>query len=188
MNCRTTKKWAARKTRFRISTIKLPTICSMFIWNSEQEDINRIRKTALLHFAEDVAPYAFDDYLSEGKRGKRTILRLPADGDPMLARVQKIREREYMFVDLLDENYKAFHSQHDRTLFRLAPLLLRRSYSRIVNCKRASLATKLIGAATVVGGIAVSNNSQARHGRQHRGASSRFWRDIGRDGGLRPGR
>ncbi|MFK8016672.1 MAG: hypothetical protein AB8G17_14660 [Gammaproteobacteria bacterium] len=126
----------------------------------EQKDITRIRKTALLHFAEDIAPYAFDDYLSEGKRGSRTILKLPADGDPMLARVEKIREREYMFVDLLDEHYKAFHKNmsepySDWRRYTYEELLALR------DLKRAALATKLIGAATVVGGIAVQNQSQA---------------------------
>ena len=127
----------------------------------EPADITRIRKTALLYFAEDVAPYAFDDYLSEGRRGKRTIERLPADGDPMLARVEKIREREYMFVDLLDEHYKAFHTSmqqpySDWRRYTYQELLALREL------RRAALATKLIGAATVAGGIAVQQNAESR--------------------------
>jgi hypothetical protein len=126
-----------------------------------QDDITRIRKTAMLYFAEDVAPYAFDDYVSEGKRGKRTIERLPADGDPMLARVEKIREREYMFVDLLDEHYKAFHAKMNQPYSDWR----RYTYKELLalrDLKRAALATKLIGAATIVGGIAVQNQSDSR--------------------------
>ncbi|MEO1575243.1 MAG: hypothetical protein AAFU65_09825 [Pseudomonadota bacterium] len=127
----------------------------------EPADITRIRKTSLLYFAEDVAPYAFDEYLSEGKRGKRTIERLPADGDPMLKRVQKIREREHMFIDLLDEHYKAFYSgmQQPYADWR------RYTYQELLalrELRRAALATKLIGAATVAGGIAVQQNAESR--------------------------
>lgn len=126
-----------------------------------KEDVTRIRKTAMLYFAEDVAPYAFEDYVSEGKRGQRTIERLPADGDPMLARVQKIREREYMFVDLLDEHYKAFHAKMSQPYADWR----RYSYKELLalrDLKRAALATKLIGAATVVGGIAVQQGAESR--------------------------
>ncbi|MFK7886922.1 MAG: hypothetical protein AB8G16_08650 [Gammaproteobacteria bacterium] len=125
--------------------------------------IGSIRKTSLLYFAEDVAPYAFDDYLSEGKRGKRTIERLPTDDDPMLGRVQKIREREYMFIDLLDEHYKTFHAKMSQPYSDWR----RYTYKEILalrDLRRAALATKLIGAATIVGGMAVSNQSDSRAG------------------------
>lgn len=128
----------------------------------EPGDIQRIRKTALLYFAEDVAPYAFDDYLSEGKRGKRTIERLPADDDPMLVRVQKVREREYMFIDVLDEHYTAYYDSmrqpyNDWRRYTYQELLA------IEDIRRSALATKLIGAATVVGGAVVSSNAETRN-------------------------
>lgn len=129
----------------------------------EQEDITRIRKTAMLYFAEDVAPYAFEDYVSEDKRGKRTIERLPADGDPMLERVEKIREREYMFIDLLDEHYKSFHADMNQPYSDWR----RYTYKELLalrDLKRAALATKLLGAATMVGGIAVQNQSDSWEG------------------------
>jgi hypothetical protein len=123
--------------------------------------IARIRKTSLLYFAEDVAPYAFDGYLSEGKRGTRTIERLPTDDDPMLGRVRKIREREYMFVDLLDEHYKSFHTQ----MMQPYSDWRRYTYKEILalqDLRRAAMATKLIGAATIIGGVAVQNNAETR--------------------------
>lgn len=126
-----------------------------------EKDISRIRKTAMLRFAEDVAPYAFDDYVEKGDDGVTEIRRLPADGDPMLARVEKIREREYMFIDLLDEHYKGFHSSMSQ------PYSDWRQYTyqeltALRDLKKAALATKLIGAATVVGGIAVRSNADSR--------------------------
>jgi hypothetical protein len=33
------------------------------------------------------------------------VVRLPADGDPMIARVERIRDQEHLFVDTVDEQY-----------------------------------------------------------------------------------
>ena len=37
-------------------------------------------------------------------------MRLPADNDPMMARVLNIRDREYMFVDTLNAHYEKFYT------------------------------------------------------------------------------
>lgn len=126
-----------------------------------KKDINRIRKTAMLKFADDVAPYAFAGYIARDKNGTSRIRRLPADGDPMLARVQKIRDREHMFIDLLDEHYHNFHANMTQ------PYSDWRHYTyqeliALEDLKRAALTTKLLGAATVVGGLAVKSQADTR--------------------------
>jgi hypothetical protein len=80
----------------------------------------------------------------------------------MLARVEKIREREYMFVDLLDEHYNSFHARM------MQPYSDWRQYTyqelvALRDLKRAALTTKLLGAATVVGGLAVRSNAETRN-------------------------
>jgi len=74
----------------------------------ERENLRLISE---LRFARSFSPDAFDGYLSENKKGEYEILRLPAEGDPMLERVISIRERDQMFIDTLQEYYKAFGGQ-----------------------------------------------------------------------------
>jgi hypothetical protein len=75
-----------------------------------REDVLEIRTTAEMKFARAFAPDAFSDYLTESVDGSAEIRRLPAEDDPNLQRVRKVREREYMFIDTLDEYYEGFHS------------------------------------------------------------------------------
>ena len=82
------------------------------------EDLRRIRATAEMRFARDFAPDAFASYVAEAPVPKRDteaprvqLRRLPADDDPMLARVRDVREREYLFIDTLDEYFTDFHDR-----------------------------------------------------------------------------
>ena len=77
----------------------------------EPKDHIRIRQVSELKFASDLSPYAFDEYLQTDRKGRTTVSRLPADSDPMMARMRKIRERDYMFIDTLDEHYAGFYGE-----------------------------------------------------------------------------
>jgi hypothetical protein len=73
------------------------------------DDIARVRTIAEMRFAQDFAPDAFGDYVVENRKGIQQLERLPAESDPMLARVRRVREREYLFIDTLDEYFADFH-------------------------------------------------------------------------------
>ena len=73
------------------------------------EQIKTLQTLSKLKFAQDMAPEAFADYTQEEKGGLLTIARLPAEDDPMMERVLKIRERDHMFVDTLNEYYEKFY-------------------------------------------------------------------------------
>ncbi len=73
--------------------------------------VRRIRATAEMKFARDFAPDAFDAYVRPWPDGGFELLRLPAEDDLMLARVRRVREREYAFIDTLDEHYANYHRQ-----------------------------------------------------------------------------
>jgi hypothetical protein len=73
------------------------------------EDIKTIRQISQLKFAENFAPLVFDKYLTEDEDGNRKINRLPADDDPILKRLLRIRERDYMFLDALNAYYEKFY-------------------------------------------------------------------------------
>jgi hypothetical protein len=74
-------------------------------------DIQTLRNISKMKFAADFVPDAFGDYLTEDEDGKFTINRLPADDDPMVERLTRIRERDHMYVDTLNEYYDEFYNE-----------------------------------------------------------------------------
>ena len=64
-----------------------------------------IREVALMRYATDLAPETFAAYLVGAAEGRYRLVRLPANDDPMLERVLRIREQEYRFIDTVDEQY-----------------------------------------------------------------------------------
>lgn len=75
----------------------------------QQKELSDIRNIAFMRYARSLAPEAFAGYLAEteeeGGEKRYSLNRLPATGDPMLGRVERIRNQEYLFVDNLDEQY-----------------------------------------------------------------------------------
>ncbi len=68
-------------------------------------ELARIRNVALLRYAQSLSPEAFSDFLATGPEGEYVLRRLPAEEDPMMVRVQRIRAQEYLFIDTVDEQY-----------------------------------------------------------------------------------
>jgi hypothetical protein len=69
----------------------------------------QIRTVAGLRYAADLSPEAFTGYVVEDK-GRYALNRLPAEGDPMFDRTQRVRQRERLFLDTLDQHYVQFSS------------------------------------------------------------------------------
>ena len=62
-----------------------------------------------MRFAADFAPVAFSEYLGKNKKtGEYKVLRLPAEDDVLVKRIDQIRERDYGMIDTVSENYAAF--------------------------------------------------------------------------------
>lgn len=74
-------------------------------------EVQKIRMISRLEFAQAFSPDAFGDYLAVDNEGKATIKRLPADGDPQMERVLRVRERDNMYVDTLNEYYDGFYNE-----------------------------------------------------------------------------
>ena len=114
--------------------------------------IETIREVAELRFAADLAPEAFADYLETNRKGRQKIERLPAAGDPMIARIAEIRERDYMFVDTLNEHYAQFCTRMDR------PYDDWRAFSyeeqvALQQLRRAARTRKILGALAILGAV-----------------------------------
>jgi len=82
-----------------------------YLENLTPQEVRAIRTTAEMKFATDFSPDAFGDYVVETEPGVFEIRRLPAEDDPMLNRVRRVREREYIFIDTLDEYYEDFRTR-----------------------------------------------------------------------------
>lgn len=69
------------------------------------DDLRQVREVGRLRYAASLSPEAFAGYLRQESSGRYSLLRLPADGDPMMERVKRVRNQEHLFIDTLDENY-----------------------------------------------------------------------------------
>jgi hypothetical protein len=67
--------------------------------SAERRDLRQI---AQLRFAADLDPRAFAGYLRQDPSGRVQIVRLPADNDPAVVRIAKIRDRDATVIDTLD--------------------------------------------------------------------------------------
>jgi len=70
-----------------------------------------LRTISELRFAKKFSPEAFDNYVEEDRKGFLSIVRLPAENDSILIRVRKIRERDYLYVDTMQDYYDGFSQQ-----------------------------------------------------------------------------
>lgn len=71
----------------------------------------RLRQISELRFARDFSPEAFNEHISQERNGELKIARLPAENDSILQRVRKIRERDYLYVDTMQDYYDSFSRQ-----------------------------------------------------------------------------
>ncbi len=122
-----------------------------------------LRTLSELKFARDFAPQAFDEHIETNQEGHYQIKRLPAENDPMLSRVRQIRERDYLFIDTLQEYYGSFVREMEKPYQEWRG----QSYEEVEKLRQLrqqSTTRTVAGIASVVGGIlaAGSSNGSAR--------------------------
>ncbi|MBT8113083.1 MAG: hypothetical protein KJO81_10945 [Gammaproteobacteria bacterium] len=76
-----------------------------------EENLIAIRNTSEIRYAAGISPDPFADYIDSGPNGQSLITRLPANDDPMLDRVRKVRDREFLFIDTINEHYSNFYGE-----------------------------------------------------------------------------
>ena len=77
----------------------------------ESETVIDLRNISELRFAKQFSPDAFSEYISENKKGILILERLPAEDDELLTRIQKIRQRDYLYIDTMQDYYDGFSQQ-----------------------------------------------------------------------------
>ncbi|MGB5639004.1 MAG: hypothetical protein WBM59_02300 [Sedimenticolaceae bacterium] len=117
-----------------------------------------IRRVATLRFAADVAPDAFEGYIEEEEDGFE-VVRLPAKDDPIYRRVLAIRERDLLLVDTLNGHFDNFSREMKQpyTEWRKARS---EEASALRKVERDALQRKLLGAAAIIGAIALQGSNR----------------------------
>lgn len=72
------------------------------------QQAQRLRQLSELRFAKLFSPEAFNSYVKEKANGTLTLERLPATDDSLLQRVEKIRQRDYLYIDSMQDYYDEF--------------------------------------------------------------------------------
>ena len=125
--------------------------------NISQSRITEIRTVSEILFAQRFSSEVFDNYLTRDRRGNIQIVSLPAQNDPVLQRVRDIRERDFMFIDTVQDYYATYVRQ-----MRLPYDSWReQSYNETIELRELQESARrrfIAGAAAVVGGLAAATS------------------------------
>ena len=119
-----------------------------------------IPRVAKLRFGKDLVPVAYGEYLTQGKprdgQPEYRVARLPADDDPVVERVDRIRERDGRMIDTVSDYYASFAEKMAEPYAGWR----RSTYDEIESeekLKRQATTRKVLGAAAVLAGILAPN-------------------------------
>jgi len=116
-----------------------------------------LRHIAQLRFAQDLDPRSFEGYLQKSSDGRYRLTRLPADNDPAVVRIAKIRERDAAVIDTLDGYTQEFSDKlfDPYGSFRRTS---REAIEREDKARAQAMTRTALGAAAVLGSIFASSN------------------------------
>ena len=122
--------------------------------------ITEIRRVTALEYAADLLPTVYSDYLETNRRGFTKIRRLAAEGDPMMERIARVREREAMFVDVLNQHYGYFYNEM-RPPYDDWRRFAYEEETALEEVRRKARTQKILGAIAVLGAVLVQPSSGA---------------------------
>ena len=120
-------------------------------------DRENIRRVASLKFAADLAPDAMAGMTAVDDKGVTQVVRLPAEGDPTLGRIERIRERDTAVVDTVNDYYASFAESMDDSY----DSWRQTSFSELEKEMRARSAARtrtVLGAAALIAAIFAPNS------------------------------
>jgi hypothetical protein len=121
------------------------------------DQAKNLRTISSLKFARDFSPEAFGDHIRETPGGQLEVIRLPAEGDPILRRIERIRERDYLFVDTMQEHYDAFSSRMDKP-YQAWRMATYEEIASVRELKRQSRNRTIGGVAAIIAGVLASGS------------------------------
>ena len=123
----------------------------------ESSELLAIRNIAKVRFASEFLPEAYQSYLVEDKGGY-ALRRIPAANDPMIMRIDRIRARNDLFLDVVQDYYRVFNGNmsHPYQEWR------KTSYKEVVyerQLKDQSRKEKIAGVAAILLGVLAQTSS-----------------------------
>jgi hypothetical protein len=79
----------------------------------DDRTLSGIVDLSLMRYSAELVPDAFSDYFEQLPEGGYRLARLPAEGDPMMARIHRVRSVEFVMTDAIDEKYRELHEEVD---------------------------------------------------------------------------
>jgi hypothetical protein len=127
---------------------------AMYRQQLSPQEVATIRQVATLRFAAAMAPETFADYLTVDDAGEFTVVHLPAADDVMFSRIQALRSRDDMLVDVINGYYDNYY------LDLWAPYSHWRRFrseevAAMRKLEREALTRQILGVAAIFGAIAI---------------------------------
>jgi len=122
------------------------------------DELRELRRISELRFASQLAPADYGKYLELNRKGQYEVQRLPAEDDPMMVRVAQIRERDYMFVDTLNEYYSEFCVSLEEPYDNWRAFSYEEQVA-LAALRRQARMRKIIGALAILGAVTASPGS-----------------------------
>ncbi len=124
-------------------------------------ELLNIRSMSKVLFARDFVPDAFNGFVETDEVGQLSLTRIPADNDPMMQRVERIRSRNDLFLDVIQDYYRAFNNKMEAPYQEWRKLSYKEVlYSR--QLKEQGRKEKIAGLVAIAGGIAAATSSKGR--------------------------
>lgn len=125
--------------------------------NLKNDELTEIRTVSEMLFAQRFSADVFGQYLVKDQNGNLQVVSLPAESDPLLERVRGIRERDFMFIDTVQDYYATYVRQ-----MRLPYDSWRQqSYEETIevrDLKNSARRRFIAGTAVVLGGLAAASS------------------------------
>ena len=124
-------------------------------------DLRRLRSTTKVLFAREFVPAAFSDYFSISDEGQQTLVRLPSSQDPFMQKVDRIRSRNDLFLDVVQDYYRAFNQTMGAPYQEWRKL----SYKEVVRerqLREQARKEKIASVVAIAGGVAATQTSGSR--------------------------
>lgn len=123
-------------------------------------EIREIQRIAEIRYGAEMIPDAYGKYLSRDHGGKINLIHFPAQDDPMIERVKKIKTRDDMLVDAINGYYDAYYRDLwepyiNWRKFRTEEVVAMRQL------EREALTQQVLGVAAIVGAIALGAASDS---------------------------
>lgn len=124
------------------------------------DELREVRRVTALRFASELAPEAFGDYLERGRKDRYALARLPAEGDPMVDRVEAIRLRDHLFVDTVTGHYSTLYDRMEEPYSEWRRFSYEEEMARR-KIQRKARTRKIVGALAILAGLLSDVDSRA---------------------------